>query len=133
MPISFRIDAPRRVVRTIYSGTPSAVDMRHYFASVEADPEYDPSFVRLVDWRDLSGAPVTSDVESLAGLITASARGECPGRQALVVRPGVQYGVGRMLQSMLRFRKCRLEVELFGERSTAEAWLAGPSQSTVAA
>jgi hypothetical protein len=133
MPISYRIDVPRRIVRTTYSGTPSTPDFRQYFIRVEADPNYDASFARLIDWRDLSAAPMTADVELLAYLTASSAGGAKAGRRAMLVRPGVQYGVGRMLQALIRMRGCEVAFELFNERSAAEAWLCSESASIAAA
>lgn len=133
MPISYRIDVQRRIVRITYSGTPCTADFGLHFARVEADSNYDPSFARLIDWRDLSGAPMTADVELLAYLTASSAGGATAGRRAMLVRPGVQYGVGRMLLTLIRIRGCEVAFELFNERSAAETWLCSETSSVAAA
>lgn len=128
MPVSYTIDPSRRVIWVAFFGDVTARDFHRYFALLETDPQYDPSFARVIDWRDIRVLPSASDIEDLTHLILVSAaRGARPGRRALLVHPGAQFGVGRMLQINLDLRGCRAELDLFTDTRDAEAWAAVPS------
>jgi hypothetical protein len=134
MPISHTIDPRNQMVWVAFFGTVTAGEMLRYFAEVETNSLYDPSFARVIDWRDLSSPPASADVAQLVQMILASAtRGSAPGRRALIVRQGLQYGVGRMLQTSLEVNECRAEFELFSGVSEAEAWARGARPEVSAA
>lgn len=124
MPITYSVKPSEAVVRSVFSGHIRRQEIDDYFDGIAANPAYQPSFDRLIDWRELDDVS-RADVTRLAQLIKASARSSdsAVGRRALVVRHDWQYGVGRMLQIMLGVTASPVSLELFHEPSDAEAWL----------
>ena len=52
MPATYRIDAKRHVVFSVASGDLTEEDTRAHTRSLAGDPEFDPAFDQLLDFRD---------------------------------------------------------------------------------
>ena len=134
MAISYTVDARHRIVWATFFESVTTDEMRQYFAAVERDGGHDPSFAHVVDWRDLASLPSEFEVHELAQLILMSvARRGGLNRRALLVRPGVQYGVARMLQILLDETDGLAELQLFADLESAREWVRSPRSEASAA
>lgn len=73
----------------------------------------------IVDITGVTGLPRFNEVEA-AMMAAETDVAMLPKRIALVVRPGANFGIGRMLQSMA---PSGLAIELFTDEASARDWL----------
>lgn len=121
MPISFRIDRAHGVVLSRAWGEVLLADAHEHHRRLAADPDFDPSFVQLVDVRDVTR------VDGSAGAVRSIAQRPvfAPGtRRAFVVSTTEQYGIARMYASLCAFEG--EVVEVFRKWETATWWLGLP-------
>ena len=120
--IGYQIDRPRRVVLTTASGILSAGAIRDYQDRLRADPDFDPTFALIADFRAANLAEVTpSDIRRLAE--EAPFGPESP--RALVVSDDTNYGLARMFGAYSELAARKGPVEAFRDLESAWVWIEG--------
>jgi hypothetical protein len=118
MPISYKIDVARRVVFTRGHGIATDTDLFQHNRKLKADPEFDPTFNHLLDFSEV----ILSDVKSETISKIANNRiFNLSSRRAIVVKPGLQYGLARMFQGLREFEDKNIRV--FLDLEEAKGWL----------
>lgn len=118
MPIGFTIDAGRGRVLIEASGPLTFASLAAVQANVQAHPDYRPHFDLLSDFRHASTNDLSAD--QVRSLIGSSSRAQ-GARRAIVVSPGVDYGMGRMFQGLAEAN--HQQAEIFTDLDEALAWL----------
>ena len=118
MPVSYRIDTARRLVLTNGGGTLTDEEIRTHVHELTIDPEFDPSFHQLADFREVTSVELTSPgVRAVAG----KNPWQVGARRALVCDQDVLFGIARMFE--LFSAGGEDEIQVFREMSDAQAWL----------
>ena len=117
MSIEYHIDTARRIVFTKAIAAPTMETLTAYFARLASDPDFDPMFAQLADYADVEPGTFTSDELRRLAEMTPFA---LEARRAIVVRPGLQYGLARMYQGMVGDPE---GFRLLGTRKEALEWL----------
>ncbi len=109
-----------RVVHVVGAGEGSLDAARGTFASLVGDEEVRPPFGLLVDVRNVRNAPSAGEARAIAEFSNSPGRAVAHST-ALLVRPGVQYGIARMIQTVAEFRGARIAI--FTDEAAALNWL----------
>ena len=118
MPVTYAIDAGRRLVLTYVTGTVAVGEMFAYQDRLRGDPAFSPDFTNLMDFSGTT--PFTATAEEIRELAMRSPYG--PGaRRAMVVDTNLHFGFARMVQVFAESRGVTIEV--FRDRAEALAWL----------
>ena len=118
MPISYQIDVAHRVVYTNGQGIATDTDLLQHNRRLKADPDFDPNFNQLLDFTEV----ILSDVKSETINKIANKRiFNLNSLRAIVVKPGLQYGLARMFQGLREYEDKNIRV--FLDREEAERWL----------
>lgn len=97
MPTLYKIDKERRLVMTTVSGVPTFAEAVEFQNNLKNDPDFDPSFSHLMDFRSVSRVDLTGDeIRALAVANVFSANS----RRAFLVNNDVGYGIGRMFGTL---------------------------------
>ena len=117
--ITYTIDLDRGIVISKATAATTVADMKGLFDRLRGDPDFDPSFGQLADYADTRPVHVSSDelrqmAELSAFLPTA--------KRALIVQPGIQYGLARMYQTMSEQSQT---VGVFASQEEALEWVEG--------
>ncbi len=118
MPISYRVDAARKVVYTTIEGEITDEQLVRHFRTIGKDPEIDRSFVELV----------YADPTSVAGVTSSGIRDLAYGfrvspieRTAFVAVRDTTFGLARMYE--LLAADSPVEIRVFRELAEAKSWL----------
>lgn len=118
MPAGFQIDAERGLIVSQASGVVTEDDLREHQTKLRQDPDFDPGYDQLWDFRDVTEISVSS--EAIRDL--ARARSFDPGaRRALVAVSDVGFGVARMFAAL--HDDAPEEVQVFRSVEEARDWL----------
>jgi hypothetical protein len=118
MPLTYTIDASRRIIVARASGVLTEDDLRSTRILMRGDPGFNRNFGQLLDLR--AADEVTVSVPAMARIAAASAF--APGvRRAFVGVTDAQYNMARTF-AMLSEPHDQL-VHVFRDISVAEAWL----------
>ncbi len=93
---------------------------RSVIRDLAREPGFRPEFTVLADLREIVWVPAMDETRVVADLLHDH-RDDYRSRIALVVRPGVRYGVARMLATLAHLRG--LDMEAFTELEDARLWL----------
>lgn len=118
MPVTYTIDAARRLVLTRAEGLVTAEDFMDHGKRLGEDPGFDPSFSQLLDCSDV--AQLELSTEALRGMAKFRLFG-AGSRRAVVAPRDLHYGLARMYE-MLRFDSPE-EVQVFRSLEDARFWL----------
>jgi hypothetical protein len=119
MPISYRVDAVRKVVYTTIEGEITDDEIFRHVGTIGKDPEIGRSFVELVYANPTSVAGVTSSgIKELANAFRGSAPIE---KTAFVTSQDVAFGIARMYE--LLADESPVEIRVFREQAEAKTWL----------
>jgi hypothetical protein len=116
--VSYRIDTPRRLVLTTACGALTDEESRTHVRELTADPEFDPSFRQLADFREVTSVELTN-----AGVRAVARKNpwKAGARRALVCDQNVLFGIARMFELLSDGGED--EIQVFREMSDAQAWL----------
>jgi hypothetical protein len=127
MPGAYDIHCSDRLVECTFTGPVSPLDCLHVIDQVLADPRYRQDYPCLVDNREIAGAFSRADIDQvIPTVVRALAAMTARPRVAILVSRDVQYGLGRMFQSLTSHI---LNLRVFRDRAEAAAWLGGSDAS----
>jgi hypothetical protein len=118
MPASYRIDVARRLVLTRAWGVCTAQDLFDHYTALGADPAFDPSFVQLVDLREVERADMEPSVIRRHALEHLFGSGT---QRALVTASNVAYELARMYGTFAAY--VPQNVRVFRDMRDAQQWL----------
>lgn len=123
MPVSYRIDGNVVTIRAL--GPHSTEDLRAAWIASEADPAYPKPTEKLricVDARDSESLATRSVAELRATAEWFEQRAQATSRMcAFVTRPGIQYGLARMMAAWIDYKGYATFVTTDPQK--AAAWL----------
>ena len=127
MGINYSIDAEARIVRLEYLGEASIEEFEATMKAIFRSPAYEPGFAFLCDRRggDVATPDYVRRIVAFAQLHKAQVAGS---RWATVVSSTVNYGLGRMAGMLVENKDLPLQIEVFTDFETAEAWLLTPDR-----
>jgi hypothetical protein len=96
MPITYDVDARRRLVRLVAEGTPTFDEWRAALDAAAADPRYAAGFDLLYDRRQVPTVPHARAVRRWTMACAAELARVGAGRLAIVAAHPVVYGMMRM-------------------------------------
>ena len=95
MPASYKIDKERRLVMTSGTGVLTKEDIQGHMDRLLADPEFDPTFSQLVDFREITAVEFgPEEVRQFAQRKIYSSIS----RRAFLVTNDLQFGLARMFE-----------------------------------
>jgi hypothetical protein len=125
MPFTFSIDSSERRVYTTVSGPVLDADPIRYLSELLDHPDYRPGFSALVVCRNIRLGAFSSGAVRRLAEFTRETEAEFRGsRVAVAADQLAAYGLARMYHLL---RDPPYELQVFRERSGAEAWLSDPS------
>jgi hypothetical protein len=91
----YKIDKERRLVLSFGAGLLTEEDILGHMDRISKDPEFDPSYSQLVDFRQITGIEFgPEDVRQFAERNIFSSRA----RRAILVKDDLQFGLARMFE-----------------------------------
>ncbi len=118
MPVLSLVDPPRRLVVSRAFGVLRDDDLYAHHDALRSDPDFEPTFRQLYDFRDVERVEVTSEaVDALANQSPFGAGS----RRAFVVASDLAFGLARMYQAMVEPQGHVLRV--FRDFAAACEWL----------
>jgi hypothetical protein len=124
MPISFTLDAQKRRVHFIVTGTFTLHDIIDNLKSVLAMPEFGPGFQVLSDHRGVERPASVQDVEDMLAFMRASRERFQNMRWAIVTHRPASYAMMGMLSTLADLH-VQMEVRVFTRLDEATRWLDG--------
>lgn len=118
MSVSYRIDSEHRVVFTNGSGAVTGEDLLHHNNSLSSDPDFDPGFNQLMNFTEATGSDISSQ---MIDRIANKRIFNLSSLRAIVVKPGLQYGLARMFQNIRSLDDRNIRV--FLDITEAKRWL----------
>ena len=120
MPISYRIDAGRRLVVTTAHGVLTDEDILTLKRRLTDDPEFQTNMCELSDVRSITDLQVTpAGIQKMVALDSISP--PTGYRLAIVVGENVVFGMARMYQSLTE--RSLPHVNVFRDYDAATRWL----------
>ena len=95
MSASYRIDKERRLVMSTGTGALTKEDILGHMDRISKDPDFDPDFSQLVDFRQITG--VEFGPEDVRQFAQRSIYSSCA-RRAILVKDDLQFGLARMFE-----------------------------------
>ena len=122
MPFTYQIEDNGTIVHIVGVDRGDLPSARATLANFMADAQLSSTFGLLIDVRPLRNMPSMEEAESLSTLGRA-ARPKREHCAALVVKPGLQYGVARIIQALAELKGARISV--FTDDAAALEWVRG--------
>jgi hypothetical protein len=120
MPCNYTIYKEKSLVVTIASEVFTFAEGMAHEDTIYDDPDFDPSFVHLIDATGITRTDLTaSEISTLARRMRFSPKA----RKALVVNTALLFGLARMFETYLQLSGASESVSVFKERKEALAWL----------
>ncbi len=116
MPISYRIDKSLGLVFTKGESVLTGQDILTHLQRLRENPDFDPSYDQLVDFRDVIEIPI-----SRGEMETISMRHVFNGRGAVVAEEDIGFGMMRMYEVLSKFEPDQFKV--FRDMAEARRWL----------
>jgi hypothetical protein len=119
MAAVYYIEKEARLVRTHATGTFGYEDAISHMTRIKKDPDFDPAFSQLLDFREVTEMILTHDeIVSLSAVEVFSRQS----RRAFLVGTPEQFGLARVFQS---YRSSRGDqtISVFTDAEEAFAWL----------
>jgi hypothetical protein len=130
MPLTYDIDAARRLVLITATGAPVPNEWFETMEAVTADARYEPGFDILYDRRNLDHTPDTMYVRAWVFRHADLMKETGDGKLAVVVDQPVVYGMIRMASAFAE--TAGATVNVFWNLDEALMWLGRSSESSVA-
>lgn len=124
MSISFTLDAEKRRVHFIITGTFTLHDILDAVKSVLEMPEFGPGFQVLSDHRGVERPVSVQDVEDMLAFMRASRERFQNMRWAIVTHRPASYAMMGMLSTLADLH-VQMQVRVFTHMARAEEWLDG--------
>lgn len=124
MPFTYSIQPERNLVRQTLWGTVTVADLRDMTLAVQRDPQFRRRFDVLADLRDATVHISHDDMIEFARFLAG--RSEI-GRQAIVVRGQLEFGIARMFEQLTEMDVSRLDLKVFFDIESADQWLSTPA------
>lgn len=122
MPTFYKIDKKRRFVLSMVFGEFTYAEALAHQRDLSADPDFDPTFVHIVDLMDGTLAKISA--EELHQFAQRSIFSK-EARRALIVPDSADYGLGRMYETV-RGLQGQTSVRAFRSLEEAMGWIVGP-------
>src|ERR1044072_8791783 len=119
MALTFRVDKPGGILRSVGSGVLTTADLLKYFAETRADADYEPSMHRVMDLREVTQLPSSDDIRSLASFARTKAPVETA-RMAIIASSDLAFGVSMMFKAFVGYGERLLVVR---DETEALDWL----------
>lgn len=120
MPCNYTIYKDKGLVVTTASEVFTFAEAMAHEDKIYSDPDFDPTFVHLIDGTGISRTEITaSEISTLARRTGFSPKS----RKALVVNSALLFGLARMFEAYLQLSGAAESVSVFKERGEALAWL----------
>jgi len=101
MPAFHKIDKQHRLVLSTASGVFSFADIRLHHERLMWDPDFDPSFSQIADFRSVTGIEISADeIRQIAQSSVFSPHS----RRALIMPNDSVYRLGRMYEILRGFQ-----------------------------
>jgi hypothetical protein len=124
MAVEYRIDAVRRRVTLVISGSYAIDEVEGCYARLFADALFCPGCDLLIDGRTATGTPATMDLRARARR-AGELKGRFSGRIALVAAaPDIVYALARMYAVFAE--EHGVAARVFTVLAEAERWLEAP-------
>lgn len=121
MPVIYKIDVAKRLIRTRCIGDVTPEEIRDHFQALEKDPER-PNFLNvLLDVRESTSLPLTQDLRDVSYWISEVRRSLRFGACAVVASNDAMFGMMRMFEVLAG--DYFDAVQVFKQIAAAEAWL----------
>lgn len=126
MPITYSIDAQKRVITEVWTGDVSAEDLANYWRRYLADPQVMAIRRTLVDLREANVLFTGKELSVLVNTVAVPRLKGKDWKSALLVERPRQYGLTRQYQV---FAESYSKDAIFLDRDSAVEWLLsnGPS------
>ena len=124
MPISIKVSAAERVRYSVLSGEIGDRELVTAFRRSFEASDFDPSLNGLVDLREVRKLDVTSNgIWELAHVLRPADESGHARRVALVAASDFQFGMARMVATLLSTGGLTTEYHAFRDMGEARAWL----------
>jgi hypothetical protein len=124
MPITIRVSAAEGVRYSVLSGDIGDRELVAAFRRSFEASDFDPSLNGLVDLRAVGKLDVTSNgIWELAQVLRPADKGATGRRVALVASSDFQFGMARMVATLLSAGGLTTEYHAFRDMAEARAWL----------
>src|ERR1051326_7264752 len=107
MPVTYKIDNERRVVYTDGYGTATDSEILDHNRKLASDPDFDPNFNQLLNFTEVISIDVKTET---INLIASKRIFNLSSLRAIVVKPGLQFGLARMFQNLRSFEDSNIQV-----------------------
>jgi hypothetical protein len=121
MPVTYCIDVARQVVYTRGYGIVTDLELFQHNENLKADPSFDPTFNQLLNFTEVILAEVKTETITR---IASNRIFDLGSLRAIVVKPGLQYGLARMFQNLREIEDKNIQVVL--DLDEARQWLKLP-------
>jgi hypothetical protein len=118
MSASYRIDKSRGIVFSTFEGALTNVDILGQRERIESDPEYDPAFAHLIDFRGVSEVDLDAAIVRTVAVPTVHVSGA---KRAIVATREAVYGMARMFEQLRNVE--HEDVRVFRDVEEARRWL----------
>lgn len=122
MPVTYSIDAGRKMIRTTCSGALTFAEVMEHFRSLSADPACSGPLDVLLDVSETRTLPNARQIQTVGDTLGTIRRKAQFGACAVVARSDALYGMMRMFE-VLAGEHFRV-IEVFRKAAEADSWLA---------
>jgi hypothetical protein len=119
---TYRIDLDRRVIVVVFYRQPTFPEWRECVETLLADPRYRDAFPIVSDRRQLTEPMSRTMVEQIAQYTAARADHFGNRRLALVAGTPAEYGMARMVGTLMETADSRIALHVFTKMDAALAW-----------
>jgi hypothetical protein len=127
MPITIKVNAAERVRYSVLSGDVGDRELVTAFRRSYEASDFDPTLNGLVDLREVRKLDVTSSgIWELSQILRPADQGATSRRVALVASTDFQFGMARMVATLLSTGGLKTEYHAFRDIDEARTWLGLP-------
>jgi hypothetical protein len=124
MPITIKVNAEERVRYSVLSGDVADRELVTAFRQSYEASDFDPTLNGLVDLREVRKLDVTSSgIWELAQVLRPADQAASTRRVGLVASTDFQFGMARMVATLLTTGGLKTEYQAFRDIGEARAWL----------
>ena len=120
MPCNYTIYKDKSLVVTTASDVFTFAEAMAHEDKIYDDPDFDPTFVHLIDGTGITRADLTA---SEISILARRTRFSPNARKAMVVNTVLLFGLARMFETYLQLSGASESVSVFKERGEALRWL----------
>ena len=120
MPFKYAIDLQRNLIRQELWGVIKVGDLRELASMMWRDPQYRKGLHILADLRETQIDMHYEEMVEYTHFLSGNSE---IGRQAIVVRRQLEYGMARMYQQLTENNVVRSDLKVFFDMQAAEDWI----------